>query len=252
MSPERETVKIVIPSHLRHDRVRAKHAVAGAILCVSETQAPKYRQHNPDCEIVTHPDSLFGAAAKRAWIMKHFGSVFMIDDDVQAVVRLYGDFAGKHRLSSTMPPRTASDAIQATAAAAREMGCFLFGLSHNGNPKYYPPGNPFKITGFVWGATLGILSGSKLWIDPGLVVGEDMWLSALNAFFHRTVFIDQRYGIRLDGFSGTTGGCFDVRTVETEKQATLRLKRAFGSAIQVTPPDRSKRCAWERSLVLPF
>lgn len=48
-------LKIVIPSHKRHDRVFAKRLVLDPIICVAESQADIYRQYNPECEIVTHP-----------------------------------------------------------------------------------------------------------------------------------------------------------------------------------------------------
>ena len=51
-------LKIVIPSHKRHDRVFAKKLVNNPIICVAESQADLYRQYNPECEIVTHPDDV--------------------------------------------------------------------------------------------------------------------------------------------------------------------------------------------------
>ena len=66
-------LKIVIPSHKRHDRVFAKKLLTGPIICVAESQADIYRQFNPECEIVTHPDDVIGLVPKRNWMAKHFG-----------------------------------------------------------------------------------------------------------------------------------------------------------------------------------
>lgn len=77
-------LRIVIPSHKRHDRVFAKKLVNDPIICVAESQADLYRQFNPDCEIVTHPDDVVGLIPKRNWMAKHFGNLFMLDDDVHA------------------------------------------------------------------------------------------------------------------------------------------------------------------------
>lgn len=74
--------KIVIPSHKRHDRVFAKKLVNDPIICVAECQADLYRQFNPDCEIVTHPDDVVGLIPKRNWMAKYFKELFMLDDDV--------------------------------------------------------------------------------------------------------------------------------------------------------------------------
>ena len=77
-----EICKVVIPSHKRHDRVLTTSAVNNAILCVAESQASLYRACNPDIEVVTHPDSVIGLNPKRNWIIKHFGTVFQLDDDI--------------------------------------------------------------------------------------------------------------------------------------------------------------------------
>ena len=42
------SLKIVIPSHKRHDRVFSKKLVLDPIICVAESQADLYRQFNPE------------------------------------------------------------------------------------------------------------------------------------------------------------------------------------------------------------
>ena len=73
-------LRIVIPSHKRHDRVFAKYLVNDPIICVAKSQADIYKQFNPDCEIVTHPDDVVGLIPKRNWMAKHFRNLFMLDD----------------------------------------------------------------------------------------------------------------------------------------------------------------------------
>lgn len=58
-------LKIVIPSHKRHDRVFAKKIVKDPIICVAESQADIYKRYNPECEIVSHPDDIIGLIPKR-------------------------------------------------------------------------------------------------------------------------------------------------------------------------------------------
>ena len=82
-------LKIVIPSHKRHDRVFAKKLVNNPIICVAESQADLYRQYNPECEIVTHPDDVIGLIPKRNWMARHFGDLMMLDDDVHVVKTLF-------------------------------------------------------------------------------------------------------------------------------------------------------------------
>ena len=78
-------LKIVIPSHKRHDMVLSKRLVVDPIICVAESQADIYREHNPECEIVTHPDDVIGLIPKRNWMARHCGDLFMLDDDVHVV-----------------------------------------------------------------------------------------------------------------------------------------------------------------------
>ena len=76
------SLKIVIPSHKRHDRVFSKKLVVDPIICVAKSQEAIYKEYNPECEIVCHPDDVIGLVPKRNWMAKHFGELFMFDDDV--------------------------------------------------------------------------------------------------------------------------------------------------------------------------
>lgn len=76
------SLNIVIPSYKRADCVLAKDLVANPIICVAESESGAYKEFNPECEIVTHPDSVKGLPAKRNWMVQHFGELFMLDDDV--------------------------------------------------------------------------------------------------------------------------------------------------------------------------
>ena len=87
--------QIVIPSHKRAGRVRTTSVVANAIICVPESQQADYARSNPNTEIVTHPDTVIGLARKRDWIIKHFRDVFMLDDDIGSMQRVYTEQAKK-------------------------------------------------------------------------------------------------------------------------------------------------------------
>ena len=80
------SLKIVIPSHKRHDRVLSKKLVTDPIICVAKSQRDIYREYNPECEIVCHPDSVVGLIPKRNWMAKHFGDLFMFDDDTMTCI----------------------------------------------------------------------------------------------------------------------------------------------------------------------
>lgn len=76
--------KIVIPSHKRHDKVVSKKLVNNPIICVAKSQLELYKEYNPECEIVTHPNNIVGLIPKRNWMLEKFGELFMVDDDVFA------------------------------------------------------------------------------------------------------------------------------------------------------------------------
>ena len=126
--------KIVIPSHKRHDRVFAKKLVNDPIVCVAESQADLYREFNPDCEIVTHPDDIIGLIPKRNWMARYFGELFMLDDDVHACKTLYAEKGESGRVKD-------KDKITRIILSLHEMASLmdihLFGFTSRISPVMY-------------------------------------------------------------------------------------------------------------------
>ena len=120
------SLPIVIPSHKRHDKVFAKKLVLNPIICVAESQADLYRQYNPDCEIVTHPDDVIGLIPKRNWMAKHFGELFMIDDDVHAVKNLVVE---KGEPGVIRDPERVTEIINSLYELACMLDVHLFGFT---------------------------------------------------------------------------------------------------------------------------
>ena len=108
-------------------------------LCVTESEEEKYRSHYPKAEIIVHPDSIVGLAAKRQWIYEKFGNVFMLDDDITAVYRLY-----MRQLGPKLKPEETYKIIQWAGNMAKLCGCFLFGFNKNPSPIIYSPFSPIK------------------------------------------------------------------------------------------------------------
>ena len=78
--------KIVIPSRKRAGKVLTK--ISDAILFVEKKEKDKYKEHYPEIEIETH-DGLNSLSEIRQKIYERYGDVFMVDDDIQEVIRLY-------------------------------------------------------------------------------------------------------------------------------------------------------------------
>lgn len=243
-------VKIVIPSHKRPTRVRTLSAVAGVSLCVEESQASIYKKCNPGVEIITHPDSIIGLAAKRAWMIKNLGSIFMLDDDITDMRRVYTE-SGE---DAVVHPDTAHDLIQSAAYSAHQAGCYLFGFSTSPSPMTFDAQNPIQLKGFATGCAHGVLEGSKLWYNPDVVATEDYWISLLNAYHHRKMWKDTRFYFSQKETFVNRGGQAEFRNMDTEKADYELLNRTFGDAIQLRANGKAGNLKHEfqKSLKLPF
>ncbi|MEZ0607856.1 hypothetical protein ACAW74_05030 [Fibrella sp. WM1] len=246
-----ESCKIVIPSHKRATRVRTSAVVENTIICVPDAQADDYRRNNPGCEIVTHPDSVIGLARKRDWIIRHFGSVFMLDDDIASMQRVYAE-PGE---PSKVDPATAYAIIQATADACRQAGAYLFSFSHVPAPVLYNPMAPIDLAGYHTGCAHGVLSGSKLWYSPEIKVNEDYWISCLNAYEHRLSWKDTRFYFAQKETFVNPGGLSEFRNVDAEQHDFELLQRVFGSDIVTLKKASAKsqlKHKFQKTLKLPF
>ena len=233
-------ISIVIPSHLRAERVHTVKTALPPELChivVPDSQVAEYREHNPDSPIVGHPDEMLGITRKRVWIAENFGDHIQIDDDQTHFIHC------EHSVEECrMDPDVAYAWIQRTAAEARMAGCFLFGMSNSPDVRNYNPLMPFSRKGFVVGGGLGWLTGSKLFMNERIVTKDDYWLAALNAHFHRTVWVDNRYTSKGAKDFVTPGGSSAIRTMDSERRDSEILIKTFGSEIfkQKARTHRSK------------
>lgn len=246
-----EVCKVVIPSHKRATRVRTTSVVDHAIICIPESQERAYRLCNPLDEIVTHPDSVVGLARKRDWIVRHFGDVFMLDDDIDTMQRVYTEPGER----SQVDPKTAYELIQATADACRQAGAYLFSFAHVPAPVLYNALKPLDLAGYHTGCAHGVLGGSKLWYSPEIVVNEDYWISCLNAYEHRLSWKDTRFYFQQKDTFVNPGGLSEFRNVEAEEQDFNLLQRVFGKDVVTLKKSSAKsklKHPFQKTLKLPF
>ncbi len=224
-----ERVHIVIPSAGRAGAVLTR--VEGAILSVPEDEAAAYREAHPDIEVETHPP-LRNLAAKRQWLYTRFGDLFMLDDDIAFASRLY--LPGNNR-EQHLTPRECAALIQSTAAAARQAGCFLFGFNATPNAKHYYPHKPIELTTYINASAFGLLRSPHLYFTERTTAAESHWINLLNAFFHRRAWVDMRFHFAQAPGSTFTrpGGQTQHRTMDSEREDTLFLRRMFGQAVQI-------------------
>lgn len=221
-------IPVVCPTKGRAGNVLTVDSVRPLILCVEESERDRYQEEYPDHELLVHPDSILGLAPKRQWIYEQVGDVFMVDDDLSALVQTYDP-----DLPSREDPEHAFEIIQSVGAMAKEMGVYLWGLANSHDARYYDANRPFRTTGYVNGYSLGLFAGSRLSFpeDPHCAV-EDYYVSGLNAYYYRRIWCDTRWGFQqVETFKGE-GGQSAWRTTAHEERWLKELRSLFGTAIQ--------------------
>lgn len=243
-------VEVVIPSHKRAGRIATLGLFPSAIVCVPESQAAEYRAAHPGTQLVLHPDSVVGLAAKRNWMYQHFGNLLMLDDDITDFRRMYLP-AGE---PVSIDERRALAIIQETAYVAKQTGAYLWGFNSNPNPTMFKTLNPIQLTGYVTGCATGLLQGSKLWYNNQIICNEDYWISCLNAYHHRIIYKDMRFGfIQKDTFVGQ-GGLAEFRNLDAERADFALLRRCFGEVIQEKRDSKlaKRKHQFQKTMKLPF
>ncbi len=244
-------IKLLIPSHKRPDNVLTKRIFPTAIVCVPEAQAAAYREHNPDTEIVAHPDSIVGLSPKRQWMWDKFGDQVQMDDDIISVHRIYRAKGG----ATALTPKEATALLNDVYETAKEIGCKLFGLNYIANPVVYDGSMPIEFNRFITGGMLGLIKDDKLFFpDYPYFVAEDMWINLLHAHFYRFSYVDTRFAVGYAKTEMGQGGCADYRTEERRKESYMFLKRHFGDAVKLKQGGLLKKTynKWEKTLNIPY
>jgi hypothetical protein len=222
-------IKVVCPTYKRAGRVTTIDNVSNVTLVVRAEEESLYRSSYSKADIDVLPVGISGLANTRQWIYEKYGNVFMLDDDISNVVRLY-PMSRKMSLLK-LSPDEAYELIQHSYNMSKLVDAYLFGFNRNPNPLIYFPFDPIKLTGIVNGCAFGIRESDKLFFDPRFTATEDFFISGLNAHFHRKTYIDQRFCFVQERTFMNNGGQAAYRTIETEKNDTLLLRKTFGQSV---------------------
>ena len=221
-------IPVVVPSADRATSVLTN--IEGQILCVPEGQERRYAQHNR-CEIITHPP-LKNLAAKRQWIYERFGDVFMVDDDIDYVSRVYR--TGNTR-QTYLTPGEIREVIEHAYDVCQQAGIYLFGFSAFPGPEQYKTFKPFFLSGYINASAFGLRKSDKLYFTENTTAAESHWINLLNAYHYRRCFQDRRFHFHQE--RGSTffrpGGQSAKRTLESEKRDTLFLRKMFGECVRL-------------------
>jgi len=221
-------MKIIIPSHKRHDRVITAKLVTDPIICVPKSQLLVYQKYNEGVEVIAHPDSVVGLPAKRQWIYEKFNEVWMLDDDLKCIM-----FTNELK-SKKLSPEEVRDALESIFDMACQLGVYLFGLSKNPMARHYFPHHPIHLTGFISGGAHGVREPKKsgLYYNTDLI-NNDFWISLLNAYKHRKTLVDTRYLFQQKDTFKNQGGLAEFRTIKAMENDYNELKRYFGDSINL-------------------
>lgn len=224
------SIPIVIPSHKRHDRVFAKRLVLNPIICVAESQVDLYRQYNPDCEIVAHPDDIVGLIPKRNWMARHFGELFMIDDDVHAVKNLVVE---KGEPGVIRDPEKVTEIINSLYELACMLDVHLFGFTSRISPVMYDESGFYSLSKMITGCSYGVRYNKNVWWNEEIKLKEDFWISCYMKYKERRILTDLRYNFSQKSTFVNAGGLAAFRNQEEERRSILFIKKNFGDSIQL-------------------
>lgn len=224
-------IKIVVPSHKRSSILCTD--VEGQILCIHESEKADYS--NFDCEKIFHQENTLSKI--RQFIYSKFGDVFMIDDDIVSVERLFSSKNPK------LTPLEINNIIQETYYNAKQVGAKLFGFANTMNPKHYKPQKPFVANGYINACAFGLIKDKNLYFSPKTIAAESHWINLLNAYYNRYSFQDTRYAFRQKPNSTflLEGGQTSHRTMDTEIRDTLFLKMMFGDSIKAKKEKKDSK-----------
>lgn len=190
-----------------------------------------YREMNPDCEIVTHPDTVKGLPAKRNWMVQHFGELFMLDDDVIEFQPLYYD--EETSCANITNPGVTRKIIEKLWTVAKMLNVHLFGFSKNQRPLFYDPSKPYVMDERVTGCSYGVIKSPNTFWPKDLVLKEDFWISGYVKFTERLVLIDKRYAFKQKDTFVNPGGLSEYRNTDRELDAMMYIKKHFGDCVKI-------------------
>lgn len=239
------SVPIVIPSHKRHDRVMSKKLVLNPIICVEESQKEIYQRFNPECEIVTHPDDVVGLIPKRNWMAKHFGDLFMLDDDVTLLKRLYVE---KGESAAERDPARITKIINDLYDLACDLDISLFGFGNKTTPMMFDEFSWYSLSNTITGCSYGVRKNENVWWNEELKLKEDFWISCWMKFNERRILTDQRYSFTQQGTFASSGGLASIRNQAEEQRCILLMRKYFGETIQLKGRGHNGKSA-TRSMV---
>jgi hypothetical protein len=242
-------LSIVCPSYKRAGKVITNELIDDLIFVVDSSEYEKYKEHYPENEIVTQPLGVKGITKTRQFILDYFDDVFMIDDDLYEVRK---QFIGQGNINCNK--EEIKDVIHQTHDIAVQMNAKMFGFKNNSNPLFYHSGDPIKHTGYLNASYCGFIKGHGLKYDLNMNEAEDHYISCMNVYKNRYMFIETRYAFITKENFKAEGGCNAYRTAKGMIDATKYLRGKFGDVVHEKKATNHKKNVniGERTITFPF
>ena len=244
-------IKILCPSRLRAKEVLTTKWIPNLTLIVREEEVEEYKLHNPDQEVIGTPAYVDNIAKTRQWMLDNYDNIFMVDDDVSAVMRTYVEKGEEAKIFDTV---LIEEMIREHAYIAKEMGAYCWGYQSIRNPNEFNSHKVIRHTGYLNNSHIGFLKGHNLTYAEDYGEAEDYYISLMNYYKNRYALIDMRFTFHTKDNFLADGGVNDTRTVDMMEQNTLRLRREFGERVVIKKPTNNKKKVHrgERSIIFPF
>ena len=218
-------MKIVIPSYKRSKDVPSRKTIPNSILAIHEFEEEEYRKEQGG-ELLVIPDSLRGNIAKvRNYILDNIDDekIVMMDDDVKGI-GYYENYD-----QNIMNVDEIMDFLDSGYLMCKELGCRLWGINLQSDPKFYRTFNPISLLGVVLG-TFSCHYKPKLRYDESLYLNEDYDFFLKNIKKYRKVLRFTKYHYIADHLN-KKGGCGAYRMKDTEIEQAKIMQKRWGSKV---------------------
>jgi hypothetical protein len=246
-----DKVKIFCCSRSRFKDVKTLKIVPELTLVVNYDQAHKYKEYNPNTEVISLPEGLSGITHARQWLLNNFDEFFMIDDDIYELRVNYNEPNERAAINDI---EMGYRVIENARDLAREFGVKMYGFPSTRRPVAYNAHQPYSFAGYFNNSYCGILKNHNLSYNLTMGEAEDYYLSLMNARINRKSFMDNRFTFVTEKNFVGTGGVCEYRTTEMMIENTIKLRKLFGNAVVIKKASSIRRRVnlGERTLRIPL
>lgn len=223
-----KSLKKIIISRGRADRVKTFDLVPDATLVVPDVEVEEYALEYPDKEIIAIPSSLYGISKVRNWVIQNFDEevILMFDDDIIGIQCMAGPRSRKMD-NETEVPIVIGNLIQ----CAIDAEVSLFGLSQNARADRYSRNEPIALNKWV-GGVVGVIGKDVLW-DERLTFKCDVDVTLSELMRSRIVYTECRFA-PLQQRDTNIGGNSIHRTKDRIEKEKEYLGRKWGDFLSLT------------------